>query len=194
MSTEMTLTRARPGEATVARLLATADVRLDGPRPWDLQVHDPGMFARVLAQGSLGFGEAYMDGAWDAADLDGLVARVLAAGLDRRVLGWRDRWDALRARLINLQAGRRAFVVGEQHYDLGNDLYRVMLGDRMVYSCGYWRQAQDVEEAQEAKLDLVCRKLKLEPGQRVLDIGCGWGEALPGVTHRNPPARLPRLP
>lgn len=178
MSTEMTMTRSRPGEATVARLLATADVQLDGPRPWDLQVHDPGLFARVLAQGSLGFGEAYMDGAWNAADLDGLVARLLAAGLDRRVLGWRGRWDALRARLINLQAGRRAFAVGEQHYDLGNDLYRVMLGERMVYSCGYWRQALDLEEAQEAKLDLVCRKLKLEPGQRVLDIGCGWGEAL----------------
>lgn len=168
----------------VAALLARAQVQVDGDQPWDLQVHDPRVFARLLAQGSLGLGEAYMDGDWDAGALDQLLARLLAARLDQQVLGWGDRWAAVRARLINAQAGHRAFAVGERHYDLGNDLYRVMLGQRLVYSCGYWRTAQTLDAAQEAKLDLVYRKLQLAPGQRVLDIGCGWGEALKFAAER----------
>jgi cyclopropane-fatty-acyl-phospholipid synthase len=125
-----------------------------------------------------------MDGDWDAVSLDQLLTRVLAARLDRQVIGWRDRWAAIRARLINVQSSRRAFHVGRHHYDLGNDLYGVMLGQRLVYSCGYWRTAQDLDAAQEAKLDLVCRKMLLVPGQRVLDIGCGWGEALKYAAER----------
>lgn len=162
----------------VAALLAEADVWLDGSRPWDLHVHDARFFGRVLAQGSLGLGESYMDGWWDAHSLDGLLARLIAAGLDRRVHGWSEVLDELRAHLLNLQRGRRAWRVGERHYDLGNDLYRAMLGRRLVYSCGYWREARDLDAAQVAKLDLVGRKLQLQPGMRVLDIGCGWGEAL----------------
>ena len=168
----------------VAALLARAQVQVDGAMPWDLQIRNPRVFARVLAQGSLGLGEAFMDGDWDAASLDQLLTRLLAARLDQQVLGWGDRWAALRAWLINAQAGRRAFVVGERHYDLGNDLYRIMLGRRLVYSCAYWRNAGDLDAAQEAKLDLVCRKLQLAPGQRVLDIGCGWGEALKFAAER----------
>ncbi|OGT57246.1 MAG: cyclopropane-fatty-acyl-phospholipid synthase [Gammaproteobacteria bacterium RIFCSPHIGHO2_12_FULL_63_22] len=168
----------------VAALLSRAQVVVDGEQPWDLQVRHPRVFARILAQGSLGLGEAYMDGDWDAASLDQLLARLLSARLEQQVLGWGDRWAAVRARLINAQAGRRALVVGERHYDLGNDLYRIMLGRRLVYSCGYWRTARDLDAAQEAKLDLVCRKLQLAPGQRVLDIGCGWGEALKFAAER----------
>ena len=162
----------------VAALLARAEVTLDGDQPWDLQVHDPRFFARALAQGSLGLGESYMDGDWDAPALDALLARLLRARLNHQVVGWADRWAAVRARLINAQTRRRAVTVGERHYDLGNDLYAAMLGKRLVYSCGYWRSARTLDAAQEAKLDLVCRKLQLTPGQRVLDIGCGWGEAL----------------
>ncbi len=159
----------------VAALLARAEVTLDGDQPWDLQVHDPRFFARALAQGSLGLGESYMDGDWDAPALDALLARLLRARLNHQVVGWADRWAAVRARLINAQTRRRAVTVGERHYDLGNDLYAAMLGKRLVYSCGYWRSARTLDAAQEAKLDLVCRKLQLTPGQRVLDIGCGWG-------------------
>ena len=159
-------------------LLARADIRIDGGRAWDMQVHEPSTYQRLLAQGSLGLGESYMDGAWDSEDLEGLLARLLEAGLDRQVITWADRWAVLRARLLNRQNARRAFQVGQQHYDLGNDLYRAMLGKRMVYSCAYWREADDLDRAQEAKLDLICRKLMLQPGMRVLDIGCGWGEAL----------------
>jgi cyclopropane-fatty-acyl-phospholipid synthase len=168
----------------VSALFAQADVALDGNRPWDMQVRHPRVFGRLLAQGSLGLGEAYMDADWDAEALDELLARLLAAKLNEQVVGWADRWAAMRARLLNAQSGRRAFTVGERHYDLGNDLYRMMLGKRLVYSCGYWRTAQDLDAAQESKLDLVCRKLLLQPGQRVLDIGCGWGEALKFAAER----------
>lgn len=159
-------------------LLAEADVRLDGERPWDLRIHDPRVPARLLSGGSLALGESYMDGGWEADSLEGFLQRVLAAGLDRRVLGLADVRIALLARLFNLQRGRRGRAVGERHYDLGNDLYAAMLGRRLVYSCGYWRDAPDLDAAQEAKLDLCCRKLGLRPGMRLLDIGCGWGEML----------------
>lgn len=173
----------------ITDLLAEADVRIGGERPWDLRVHDEHFHARVLAQGSLGLGESYMDGWWDTASLDGLLTRLLQARLDQRVHGADELWDALRARLTNRQSRRRSREVGERHYDLGNDLYAAMLGRRLVYSCGYWTQHDgrvlaDLDAAQEAKLDLVCRKLQLRPGMRVLDIGCGWGEALKFAAER----------
>lgn len=171
------------GQGSLARrrveaLLATADVRIGGTRDWDLQARDERLWSRLLAQGSLGLGESYMDGWWEAASLDGLLMRLVQARLGERVRGlaaWR---DVLLARLTNPQTPRRSREVGRRHYDLGNDLYAAMLGRRLVYSCGYWPQASDLDAAQEAKLDLVCRKLGLRPGMHVLDIGCGWGEAL----------------
>ena len=168
----------------VERLLAEADVRIGGDRPWDIQVHDPRTYARMLGQGSLGLGEGYMDGDWDAESLDGFLFHVLNARLDERVHGTGEIRDALFARLFNPQTRRRSREVGERHYDLGNDLYQAMLGARLVYSCGYWRQADNLDDAQAAKLDLVCRKLQLKPGMRVLDIGCGWGEALKFAAER----------
>ncbi len=173
----------------VAQLLADADVQIGGKRPWDLQVHDPHFYARVLGQGSLGLGESYMDGWWDAESLDGFLFHLLQARLEQRVHGAGELWDALRARLLNLQSRSRSREVGERHYDLGNDLYAAMLGRRLVYSCGYWTQADGrvldgLDAAQEAKLDLICRKLRLQPGMRVLDIGCGWGEALKFAAER----------
>ncbi len=167
------------------RLLAFADVRVNGDRPWDICVHNEKLYARVMAHGSIGFGESYMDGWWDAPALDEVMSRVLGARLDERVHNIYDAWAALKAKLINLQAGRRTFEVGKRHYDLGNELYSTMLGKRLVYSCGYWRQAADLDAAQVAKLDLVCRKLMLEPGMRVLDIGCGWGETLKYMAERH---------
>jgi len=159
----------------VERLLAAAGVELGGGRAWDLQVHDERFHRRVLAGGSLALGESYMDGWWDCGSLDQFFTRVLGARLDRQVAtpGWLA--EAIRARLGNPQAPARAFTIGERHYDLGNDLYRAMLDSRMIYSCALWERATTLDEAQEAKLELVCRKLGLEPGLRVLDIGCGWG-------------------
>jgi cyclopropane-fatty-acyl-phospholipid synthase len=159
----------------VENLLALADVTVGGDRPWDLQVTNPGLFRRVLAEGSLGFGEAYMDGWWQSESLDQLLYRLVSAKLDQQVGSLVLYYDALRAKLLNRQSRRRAYVVGKKHYDIGNDLYERMLDSRMIYSCGYWKEAQTLEQAQENKLQLTCSKLMLEKGQRVLDIGCGWG-------------------
>lgn len=159
----------------VQELLAQADVQLDGERPWDVQVHDERLFQRVLAQGSLGLGEAYMDQWWDCERLDEFFHRVLRAQLSEKVRTWRNAVAVLKSKLINLQSPARAYEVGERHYDIGNDLYENMLDKRLIYTCGYWRESDNLDDAQEAKLELVARKLKLEPGMRVLDIGCGWG-------------------
>lgn len=167
----------------VEKLLDKTDIVIGGSRPWDIMVNDPRFYQRVLAHGSLGLGESYMDGWWDCRDLDGMIFRLLQAQLDRYVT-WDVRLAALRARFINLQVGDRAFEIGRRHYDLGNELFQKMLGKRLVYSCGYWKDATTLDDAQEAKLDLVCRKLDLRPGMQVLDIGCGWGEALKFAAER----------
>jgi len=156
-------------------LLQRADVRLDGDRPWDVRLLDADVPARVFAQGSLGLGEAYMDGHWESDQLDVMFHRVLRAELARDLHPHQLLWHHLRARLFNLQTVRRAWQVGQAHYDLGNDFYAAMLDPRMTYTCGYWADADNLAQAQEHKLELVCRKLGLQPGMRVLDIGCGWG-------------------
>ncbi len=170
--------------AKTQELLSHAGVRIDGPAPSDIKVNDPRLYARVFAHGSLALGEAYMDGWWDAEDLDGFFYRVLDAHLDDHLRNLDTLLVHLKARFINLQRGERAWEIGKAHYDLGNDLFESMLGRRLVYSCGYWKDASDLDAAQEAKLDLVCRKLRLKSGMRVLDIGCGWGEALKFAAER----------
>lgn len=161
----------------VTDLLARADIRVGGARPWDIRAHDPRFYRRAMLQGSLGLGEAYMDGWWDCADLDGMFARLLDADVHRKISDWHNALLALRTRLFNLQTRAGAFQIGERHYDLGDELFECMLDPRMMYSCAYWRHAEDLEAAQLAKLDLVARKLGLRPGMRVLDVGCGWGGA-----------------
>ena len=162
----------------VVRLLDGAGIQINGPHPWDLQVHNEHFYRRVIAHGSLGLGESYMQGWWDAQELDGLIYRLLMANLEERVLTLDMLLEFLHARFFNLQKPARAFEIGRRHYDMGNALYKHMLGRRLVYSCGYWETADNLDDAQEAKLELVFRKLGLKPGMRVLDIGCGWGEAL----------------
>jgi len=162
----------------LAELLELAGCHFNGDQPWDIQVHDPAVYRRILTHGSLGFGESYMDGEWDCAELDQLFTLLLEADIDEKLVGWaRIRLFAARLKgwLRNLQAPRRAFEVGERHYDIGNDLFQAMLDPSMSYSCGYWKDAGNLEQAQQAKLDLICRKLELHPGEHLLDIGCGWG-------------------
>lgn len=164
-------------ELKTARLLAHAGVDLNGSKPWDIQIRNSQVFGRLWARGSLGFGEAYMDGWWECERLDEFFTRVFRADLARHIKTLTNLWEVAKARAFNLQNPARAFRVGEYHYDIGNDLYARMLDRRMIYSCGFWENVSNLDEAQEAKLDLVFRKLGLKPGMRVLDIGCGWGGA-----------------
>ena len=163
-------------KAILTDLLASAGIKINGSNPWDITIHDPRFYSRVLNQPHLGLGEGYMDGWWDCPAIDQFLTRVFIAKLDKTVLGnWRIKWHIFRSQFINLQSLARAYQVGEQHYDLGNDLYRTMLDKRLNYTCAYWKNAQNLDDAQEAKLDLVCRKVGLKPGMTVLELGCGWG-------------------
>lgn len=170
--------REAPGAGQVEALLAGAGIRINGNAPHDIRIHDPAVYPRLLSDWSLGLGESYMDGQWDCPRPDELCHRLLRADLECQVQG-RARWALafaiLRARLVNLQAPQRAFQVAEQHYDIGNDVFSAMLDSHLTYSCGYWEQARDLEQAQAHKLDMICRKLELAPGERLLDVGCGWG-------------------
>ena len=149
---------------------------MNGPNPWDIQIHDARVWARVLRDRELGLGEAYMDGWWSARSVDQFLTRILTADVRGQVRA-NPRILALSAAsmVTNRQTKRRAAVNASAHYDIGNDLFEAMLDKRMIYSCGYWRHAEDLDSAQEDKLDLICQKLHLQPGMRVLDIGCGWG-------------------
>jgi len=159
----------------VEGLLSFADVKINGTRPWDIQVHNDKLYARFLAEGSLGVGESYMNGWWDCDRLDQLFDNIFRAELDAKIKPLSYLFEAIKAKIVNMQRPSRAFRIGRHHYDMGNDLYRCMLDKRMIYSCAFWKNASNLDEAQEAKLDLICRKLGLRSGMRVLDIGCGWG-------------------
>jgi cyclopropane-fatty-acyl-phospholipid synthase len=162
----------------VIAMLAAGDIEVGGDRPWDVRVHNDDIYRRIVATGMLGVGEGYMEGWWECDQLDEMIARAFRANFHRRIRPIREFIFALPAHLRNLQSTARAREVGQRHYDLGQDLYRAMLDRRMIYSCGYWKRADNLDEAQEHKLDLIARKLQLEPGMHVLDIGCGWGGAL----------------
>lgn len=160
----------------VSSIIAPAGIQVNGTNPWDLQVHNDRFYQRVLSQGTLGLGESYMDGWWDCEQIDEFIFRALRADLYKTArLGWCSVLEVLLTRIFNRQAKGKAAQNAQRHYDIGNNLYQLMLDQRMTYSCGYWKDADTLDQAQENKLDLICRKLYLQPGQRVLDIGCGWG-------------------
>jgi Cyclopropane fatty acid synthase and related methyltransferases len=173
-----TLVSGRLGKAAdfLESQLAKAGLTVNGSNPWDPQIHNAQTYWRVLRDGTLGAGESYMDHWWDCEQLDEMITRAMTAKLDESLTG---RWVFIKhwlmARLTNMQSEKRAYQVGEQHYDVGNDLYEAMLDPTMAYSCGYWKDADSLHQAQEAKLDLICQKLELQSNETVLDIGCGWG-------------------
>lgn len=164
-----------PWARPINAIARKAGIVINGDKPWDIQVYDRRFFRHALVGGSLSVGEAYMNGWWEAERLDECLARLIASHVDDTYPTMSAIAATLRAWFFNLQAASRAFQVGEAHYDLGNDFFRAMLDQRMVYTCGYWAHARNLDEAQEHKLELVCRKLNLQAGQRILDIGCGWG-------------------
>jgi cyclopropane-fatty-acyl-phospholipid synthase len=186
--------RARPaaGHHRSQRLLEeafkAAGIRIDGVQPWDIQVNDERFFDRVLTDGSLGLGESYVAGWWDCQQIDEAVHKIMEAGLERH---FAHQWqlglfalNVLRARVLNLRSKQRASEIAKVHYDLGVEVFRPMLGPTMVYSCAYWKDATNLDRAQEDKLDLICRKLKLHSSDRILDVGSGWGGFLKHVAAR----------
>ncbi len=163
-------------EKMVRELLATAEIEVNGDQPWDIQVHDDRLYGRLLRDASLGLGESYMDCWWDCEAIDVFIDRVLRAKIRKKVeKNLRLALHVLQAKLFNRQSSSRAKEVAERHYDLGNDLYRAMLDKRLNYTCAYWKDADNLDDAQEAKLDLVCCKIGAKPGMQILELGCGWG-------------------
>jgi cyclopropane-fatty-acyl-phospholipid synthase len=161
----------------LCKMLGPSGVQVDGSRPWDIRVHNPDFYERVLSGGSLALGESYMDGWWDCEALDQFFEKILESRLDKKskenaipLL-----WAVLKAKALNAQKRSRAYIIGERHYDIGNNLFSIMLDKGLNYSCAYWKNAETLDAAQEAKLDLICRKIGLKSGMKVLDIGCGWG-------------------
>ena len=163
-------------KTVVQSLLNLAGITLNGNNPWDVQVQDERVYKRWISETELGLGESYMDGWWDCEALDDFFDKVLRAGLEQKIeRDWKTLLFILSTKLFNQQTKKKSKRVGREHYDLGNDLFRQMLDKRMMYSCAYWKNAKNLDDAQEAKLDMICKKLELKPGMKVLDIGCGWG-------------------
>lgn len=163
-------------KSVVTELLRVAGVRVNGNNPWDIKIHNDQFYVRALNQGSLGLGESYMDGWWDCDALDDLFTRLALADIESKIRkNFYLSAKIILARILNFQTKKHAYDIGKQHYDLGNELFSYMLDRDMSYTCGYWKNAHSLDEAQSAKVDLVCRKLMLKPGMRILDIGCGWG-------------------
>ena len=165
-------------ENLIESLFQRSGVQINGARPFDIQIHNSIFYRKILSKWSLGLGESYMDGDWDCNQLDELTSLLMQKDLNESVKGFarlRMVGEVLRAKLFNLQSQTRAFQVGEVHYDAGNDLFERMLDPHMIYSCAYWEKASDLNAAQEQKLRMICEKLELKPGEKLLEIGCGWG-------------------
>ena len=150
------------------------------PRPFRIRVHDARVYGRVLREGSVGLGETYADGWWDVDDLPGFL-RLAHRSLARthRV---RDRVHSLASPIVDPIASLRPADKQRDrtniraHYDLGNELFQHLLDDTMMYSCAIFDSPADsLETASRAKLDRLARVLELAPGDRVLEIGTGWG-------------------
>jgi cyclopropane-fatty-acyl-phospholipid synthase len=170
------MTSGNGAERAAIALFAEAGIRINGNDPWDPKVHNATFFSRLIGQGSLGLGESYMDGDWSCASLDQFFDRVISAQLSQKVRFTPSRALLfLQARIRNLQTVKRSVQAADTHYDLPIDIFEATFDSRLTGSCAYWKDALTLEEAQTAKLDLVCRKIRLEPGNSVLDVGCGWG-------------------
>lgn len=156
-------------------ILDIVDIKIDGKRSWDIKVHNSNLYSRVLAKGSMGLGEAYVDGWWDCRSLDQLFYRLSPEKINESVKPIGLILNVLKSKLINLQTKERSKEVAEKHYNLSTDLYKSFLDPYNQYTCGYFKGTKDLNKAQEHKLDLICKKLKLSKNDKVLDIGCGWG-------------------
>jgi len=160
-------------------ILEKAGVPINSHEPWSIHVKNEKLWDRVASQHQLGLGEAYRDGWWECRAVDEMLTRLLTVDATSflkpsiPLIA-----STLKSKLVNMQTKSKAAKNAKHHYNIGNDLYTRMLDSEMAYSCGYWQSAKTLDEAQIAKFDLICRKLKLEKGMTLLDIGSGWGGLL----------------
>lgn len=163
-------------KTTIKELISETGITINGTESYDIQVHNSKFYHRVLSQGSLGLGESYMEGWWDCDDLDTFFHKIFMEEIEKKV---QNNWQFIsliaKAKIFNLQTKSKSLESIAHHYDIGNNLYENMLDPLMMYSCGYWDEVNNLNDAQEQKLKLICEKLQLKPGQKILDIGCGWG-------------------
>jgi cyclopropane-fatty-acyl-phospholipid synthase len=162
-------------EAFIRNLLHSAGIEINGNSKSDIIVHNQNFYRKVFNYGKLGLGESYMNGWWDCEDLKELIYKILKADLQKKVFPLKFMFPVLKSKILNLhKKGKSAKDVGS-HYNKGNLLFQNMLDKRLTYSCGYWKNSQNLDDAQEAKLELICKKIGLQDGMKILDIGCGWG-------------------
>lgn len=160
----------------VKEIFKKADIKVSDSKVGDIIVKNNRFYKRVLTSGSLGLGESYMDGDWETNSLEKLFYKITKNNLQEKAKNSKGIFfQFLKSLILNPQSKTRSRKVGKEHYDLGNRLYKLMLGKRMVYTCAYWKNSKTLDQAQERKLDLVCKKVGLKPGMKILDIGCGWG-------------------
>ena len=161
---------------TVQDFLQQADIRVDGSRPWDIKICHPDFFKCIMQQGLLGLGESYMDGWWECERVDILIYKFLTGRLDEYLpIHLHNILNLFSAKLLSLKPDHVSLTSGNKEHEIGYDIFAVMLDNYMQYSCGLWREGTSLDEAQTAKLQMICEKLQLSPGMRILDLGCGWG-------------------
>lgn len=163
-------------EEKIIHVLERADIELNGRRSWDIRIHDSRFYKRVFQHPSLGLGESYMEGWWDCDRLDEFFFRIMRQINPETIYSV---WTFLRFFITNFftnqQSKLRSTRVAKRHYNLDNNLYRYMLGETMAYTCGYWKDTKTLDDAQNSKYNLVCKKVNLKSGDKVLELGCGWG-------------------
>lgn len=170
-------------------ILGIAGIEINGKNPWDIQVHDERLYKRIISEGSLGLGESYMDGWWDANELDQFFYKLLSSKLDEKVkeklsLNTKTKiaLKFLTSKLMNTQSISKSKKVAEIHYNLGNDFYQNMLDSQyMQYTCSYWKDVKNLQDAQIKKLDIICKKIHIPTNkdkkskEKILELGSGFG-------------------
>lgn len=160
----------------VSELLNFSGIHVNGDSPWDIQIYNEDFYSHVMKYGSLGLGQSYLNQWWECRQLDQFFEKIVRSDIESKIKS--NKWALLKLiflKITNLQTKYRSLEVGKKHYDLGNDLFECMLDKRMNYTCGYWKNADNLDDAQRDKLELSCQKMMLKPGMRILDIGCGFG-------------------
>ena len=161
-------------EKMFADFFKEADITINGTEADSIIIHDKKLYEMMFRNGSVGFGEAYMDGLWDCDRLDVLFYKLVKApkrhtlNLDKLLM-----WAG--AKVFNMQNKIRAHKSISHHYNLSNDFFAYILDPSMNYTCGFWQEADSLEQAQMDKMELICNKLRIEKTDTVLDIGSGWG-------------------